>query len=78
MNMKEFGPGGRGARPWRPPLGSANGMDSMATNDGSLYLMHVNYLTFCYSESSLMKLNAELVARLKFFRQSYFVRFRDN
>ena len=27
MKMKEFGPPGGGARPWRPPpLGSANGL----------------------------------------------------
>ena len=26
MKMKEFGPPGGGARPWRPPLGSANGI----------------------------------------------------
>ena len=25
MKMKEFGPPGGGARPWCPPLGSANG-----------------------------------------------------
>ena len=27
MKMKEFGPPGGGARPWRPPLGSANVVD---------------------------------------------------
>ena len=38
--MKEFEPTGGGARPWRPPLGSANERDSASRSvDGEFNLM---------------------------------------